>query len=386
VSVRSARSDRVVVVGASTGGLLAAITLARGGVPVTVLERSPELDPTPRTLIVTNEMRAHLGGLGEHAVLNEIRRFEMSANGTSTIVDLRQPDLIIERAALIRDLSKEAADAGVAIELGRRLVEINPMPRGIALEVRPNGTRSRVAMRASTVIGADGAHSAVARLAGWPALPTVPVIQAVVRLPANVTRTTACVWFRPRLTPYFFWLIPQSESLGALGLIGVHPSEARAALTTFLAEKELDPIEFQAAQVPLYLGRRRVQRRVGEGNVFLVGDAAGQVKTSTVGGLVTGLRGALAVANAVLDGTTRVEMGELRRELKLHAAVRRAIHGFSEEDYARLLGLVRGSTRLLLGEHSRDRASKMVASALRSEPRLALLAARSVLRSARYRP
>ena len=48
-----------------------------------------------------------------------------------------------------------------------------------------------------------------------------------------------------------------------------------------------------------------MDRRVGAGNVYLVGDAAGQVKVSTVGGTVTGLRGAQAVALAILGQRAR---------------------------------------------------------------------------------
>ena len=46
-----------------------------------VLERSDQLDPTPRTLIVTSHMRSLLGKVGEAAVVNEIRKFELFTDG-----------------------------------------------------------------------------------------------------------------------------------------------------------------------------------------------------------------------------------------------------------------------------------------------------------------
>ena len=45
-----------------------------------------------------------------------------------------------------------------------------------------------------------------------------------------------------------------------------------------------------------------VERKLVPGRVYLVGDAAAQVKVSTVGGVVTGFRGALAVSESILNG------------------------------------------------------------------------------------
>ena len=74
-----------------------------------VLERSDQLDPTPRTLIVTSHMRTLLGQVGERAVVNEIRKFELFTDGRTAQVPLDRPDLIIERSRLIRDLAERRA-------------------------------------------------------------------------------------------------------------------------------------------------------------------------------------------------------------------------------------------------------------------------------------
>ena len=56
---------QVAVVGGSASGFFTASLLARAGCSVDVLERSEQLDPTPRTLIVTSHMRTLLGEVGE---------------------------------------------------------------------------------------------------------------------------------------------------------------------------------------------------------------------------------------------------------------------------------------------------------------------------------
>jgi len=61
------------------------------------------------------------------------------------------------------------------------------------------------------------------------------------------------------------------------------------------------PLEWQGARIPVYRKWVPVRRQLGNGEVYLVGDAAAQVKVSTVGGIVTGFRGALGVAQALLQ-------------------------------------------------------------------------------------
>src|SRR3989442_1922845 len=95
----------VAVIGASAAGLFAAYLLARKGVDVRVFEQAERLDPTPRTLIVTSRMRDLLGPIGERAVVNEIRRFELCADGRVGTVPLQRPDPVLSRSGLVPQLS-----------------------------------------------------------------------------------------------------------------------------------------------------------------------------------------------------------------------------------------------------------------------------------------
>lgn len=70
-------------------------------------------------------------------------------------------------------------------------------------------------------------------------------------------------------------------------------------LERFLSRLGLKVEEIQAALVPAYKHWTRPWRRISG----LVGDAAAQVKVTTAGGLVTGLHGAKAAANAILHRT-----------------------------------------------------------------------------------
>jgi flavin-dependent dehydrogenase len=346
---------------------------------VEVIERSEHLDPTPRTLIVTSHMRALLGEVGERAVVNEIRKFELYTDGRAAHVPLDRPDLIIERARLIRGLAEQAQSHGAKISFGNRFVSLQSNGNGLRVGIERARDARQEERPADIVIGADGASSHVAQSAGWPPQPTVPLLQAIVRVPAGMSPDTVRVWFVPDDTPYFYWLIPESRDRAALGLIGEDGQETRRCLERFMEKRGFTPIEFQAAQIPVYDRWTPVERRVGAGRVFLVGDAAGQVKVSTIGGIVSGIRGALGVSEAILNSGESRELRSLRRELDLHLLIRKTIHQFKQADYSRLVDLMNVSTRRSLSRYTRDEAARVLWHITLSQPRLFLLGLRGLL-------
>jgi flavin-dependent dehydrogenase len=357
------------------------LLLARGGRRVQVFERARGVDTAPRTLIVTSRMADLLGDLGEKAVVNRIQRFELCADGRVATVALRRPDLVIERSILIRGLAEHARAAGAEIAFGRQLIHIEPNGHGLTFVVEPGERGLTEEWWTPTLIGADGAFSTVARAVGWPQPATVPLLQAIVPLPTDLRPDTTRVWFNPADTPYFYWLIPESPTRGVLGLIGEEGRETRQNLERFLARQRLDPIEFQAARIPAYAGWIPNHRRVGQGDVYLVGDAAAQVKATTVGGIVTGFRGALSVAGAILNGGTRRERRALRRELNRHLLIRKVLHCFTHADYTRLLDVLDRSTERLLGVYSRDEIGTLLWRLCLRQPRFLLLGLRALLTS-----
>jgi digeranylgeranylglycerophospholipid reductase len=372
----SRQKEEIVIVGGSAAGLFTATALARGGRAVRVLESKSDFEPDPRTLIVTDHFRNQLGASAGTSILNEIRRFELFTDGRSAQIALSKPDLIIERSKLIPGLAKEAQQAGAQVSFDSRFVSLSPNSRGLHLEVESAGHRQE--LHAASVVGADGATSRVARTAGWPPIETVPLVQAIVRLPKDCPLDTTRVWFVPDDTPYFYWLIPESSERAALGIIG-EGADTKKRLARFLDKKGMEPLEWQGAQIPVYRKWIPVKRRVGNGDVYLVGDAAAQVKVTTVGGIVTGFRGAIGVAQSILRDGASLELRKLRRELDTHWLIRRTMHHFQQKDYSHLVDLMNIATKNTLSEINRDESARLLWTVLRRQPRLALLGLRGLL-------
>jgi digeranylgeranylglycerophospholipid reductase len=375
---RAPRPDgEVVVVGGSAAGLFTAAKVAQGGRRVRVLESKPGFDPPSRTLIVTDHFRHQLGAAAKESIVNEIRRFELFTDGRSAQVLLAKPDLIIERSRLIPALARAAQEAGAQLNFDTRFLGLSPNGHGLKVQIESGGQKEE--LHADSVVGADGASSRVARASGWPPVETVPLMQAIIRLPKDCPPDTTRVWFVPDDTPYFYWLVPESAERGALGIIGEDSRDTKRCIERFLQKKNMEPLEWQGARIPVYKKWVPIRRRIGNGEVFLVGDAAAQVKVSTVGGIVTGFRGAIGVADAILRNTASEELTALRRELSTHWLIRRTLHHFQQGDYSQLVDLLNNAARKSLGEIHRDESARLLWAVVRRQPRLVLLGLRGLL-------
>jgi flavin-dependent dehydrogenase len=373
------KGDDVAVMGASAAGLYSAGLLARTGRRVSVFEAAPEIDPARRTLIVTDSFRTLMGPFAEECVVNEIRHFQLFANGCAATVSLSRPDLVVERSTLIRNLAARAKAAGARIFCDHRFLDLAPKGPGLDFTVATNS--HTVSSSARVVIGAEGAFSAVARSAGLEDVPKAPLVQAVVDLPRDMSPSITRVWFLPDETPYFYWLVPFSETRGVLGLAGEDEAQTRGLLERFLDKKGFSGAEFQDGLTPVYNGWLRNHRKVGGGDVYLVGDAAGHVKVTTVGGIVTGFRGAQGVVEAIVRGRPGRLLRRLRAELNRHLLIRKLLHRFSQDDYVRVLGLLNPGTHKSLGTITRDETGQLLLRIAVKQPAFLLLCLRAVLLS-----
>src|SRR5579871_4956958 len=98
----------VIVIGASVAGLIAAQRLAEARIPVQLYERTEPPGVRARTLIVTPELNRALGFSAEPATVNKVHTLQLFGKHRSVAIALREPDLIVERSALIRMLAQRA--------------------------------------------------------------------------------------------------------------------------------------------------------------------------------------------------------------------------------------------------------------------------------------
>jgi len=373
---------KVIVIGGSTSGLFAAYLLAKGGAEVEVYERMNAIGSPSRTLVVTGKMNEVLGFVPEEGIINQVENLELFSKAGSARVVLGCPDLVIERGKLIGLLARMAVASGAKIVLQHQFQAYAQSGKKVLVHFQDLASSKEKQISADILVGADGTASDVSLAASRNGHRRTALWQARVHIPDTFREDTCKVWFVAHQTRFFYWLIPESKKVAAVGLIAEDADGAKASLRTFLDSQHLEPFEFQSASVPLYRFEYPGKELDPQGNVFLIGDAAAQVKTTTVGGLVTGLQGARALANAILHGKNYLqELSKLRLELNLHLLVRHVLNRFNNENYDELLTLLKGRLKEVLEEWSRDELSRSFLKLIRKEPRLITLGAKAVLRS-----
>jgi flavin-dependent dehydrogenase len=370
-----------IIVGASCAGLRTAELLAAAGQRVLVIERRHHIDRLTRTWIVTEHLEPVLGFTPHHAIVHRTGIMRMYAGQSARDVTLTSPDLIVERARMLPMLAERAAAAGAEIRFGQAVRSIDENVEGLTIRTEERGRGAEVTEIAQALIGADGVQSTVAQHFGAKPQNAVPIVQAKIDLPAGYDADITEIWFEPDTTRFFFWLIPESTQTGALGVIAERPADARAMLDRFLQKRGVKAREYQGAMIPLHQPFRRIEWNLdGGGRVLLVGDAAAHVKVTTVGGLVSGLWGAKAAADALIQGTKyRQELRGLTAELHVHDLMRWVLDRFSTGDYEALLGLLGHGLQAVLGRHNRDSVAQAKWSLLAAQPRIVTLAAKAVL-------
>ncbi|MBI4525493.1 MAG: NAD(P)/FAD-dependent oxidoreductase [Deltaproteobacteria bacterium] len=367
------KKQDVVVVGGSAAGLFTAYLLAKEGVRVRLFDANVVTRASSRTLIATSHLNDVLGFSPSEAVVNHIHLIELFSPRRSATIRIEKPDLVVERTSIVKLLAQKAVQHGAEIRSHCKVVEVTPANNGVTVKFREHG-RGVERVQATTLIGADGVSSRVARIAGENGVETVPILQAIVSLPPGVPANAARVWFQPEETPYFYWMIPESTRRAAVGFIAQDGTKNQEKLYRFLRRQRLKPHDIQAARIPLYARTSWFRKKVSGCSIYLVGDAAAQVKVTTVGGLVTGLRGAKAVAQEILGHAQyKKEMRSLRRELRLHTHIRAILNSFDAEDYDSLLTMLNNKTVRLLELRSRDEFASAVFRLLAAQPRFLAL-------------
>ena len=366
----------VVVIGASTAGLHAAQKLVKAGKKVAVFDRQKEIIPARRTLIVTPEMYRVFPEFPEDMVLHRTSTMRLSSANITRDVQLNDPDLIVDRAQIIQWLLSKVRDAGAEVFLGHRFVSFESNGD------RSNGNKSFVPINfyncglctvfaAEAVIGADGINSSVARAAGMALPASVPIVQAEVALPSGWDPNVTQVWFDSEKTRFFYWLIPESSEKGVAGLVGDDGTQTRELLADFLNRQNIKPNSYQGAKVAMHHPGFQPWGNIGELPLYLVGDAAGHVKITTVGGSITGFQGANAVVRSILNGNSyKTEFRFTKRELDLHWFIRCMLDRLDNRGYDLLVSAVSSGVQDFLACHNRDSMARVTWRLPFIEPKL----------------
>ena len=208
--------------------------------------------------------------------------------------DFKGKAYLFEREDINSYLFKKVKEVGVEIKRGKEAIKIEEKDNFVSVL-----TRSNEKFSGKVLAGCDGASSLVARQA------KMPEFKRFLLGTIFYTKQEICekekdfpeLFFGKNFPGFFGWRIPRKNCIeyGTALFPEENPEKKLKDFFKKRIKNFKDPLDLHSAIIPVFPRKRVCSKRI-----FLCGDAAGQIKSYTGGGLVYSFFSAKIAAN-VLD-------------------------------------------------------------------------------------
>ena len=303
----SSESYDVIIVGAGPAGSYAAYRLASLGHKVAVLEQkeAPGVDVCCTGIISTECFRSF--GVGPEVILTEANsgRFFSPSGRCLRLQSEKVEAYVVDRASFDQAIACKAAAQGAEYLFLCQVVDISVGNGRAQVEALCRGSREIFTTRA--VILAHGFKAKPPENLGLGEMKHF-LTGAQTEIEArNIDEVE--VYFSQGIAPGLFaWLVPTSPNRALVGLLST--SQAKLHLQRFLAgpfcQGRVMNGKAQIAQKAIPLGS--LPRTYGD-RILVIGDAAGQVKATSGGGIYFGHLGATIAAEVLHRALSSDDLG-----------------------------------------------------------------------------
>ena len=355
----------ITVVGAGPAGSYLAYLLAKQGKEVTIIEEHERIgSPVQCTGIVTGSIDKFVK-LPNDVVANRCSRVVVASKNEK--IAANTDEIVMWRNKFDEFVANMAADAGAKVLVNHQFVGFNNKN---SIKIKNKNNNEAKDIESEIIVGADGPSSAVAKASGLNSDSKFYIgMQAKVKLKADINAFET--HFGSNFPDFFGWVVPESEDIVRLGL-GVF-NNAKDYFYRFLEQRtgRREILCWESGIIPLYDPNKAIQKE----NVYLIGDAATQVKATTGGGIIPSLKAATTLCDCIVNKKNYNDEFKKQsgKELLLHLKIRNTLNKFSDNDYDKLLRLMnQEKVKKILKKYDRDTPIPLVLNLLLKEPRFLL--------------
>ncbi len=293
----------------------------------------------------------------EKFTLNKITRTKIYSQNNSFETPI-STDRIICNVSFIEYLEKKAESVGVKILNGHKYIE----NKGRTIKIREIKTQKIKEIKTNFLVGADGPSSSVAKNNNlYSERKFLTGVQARIKINDLDSQK---IDFYPAIGEYA-WSAPESAEISRVGVAA--QSNAKKIFDDFLKKYPGQIIELQGGPIPLHKPSTAVIKTLNNNkkspntkfSVALLGDSALQIKNTTGGGIIPGLKAGLALAEGPEKYVSNLK--KLNLELLAHYKLNKILKKQTDKEWDELLKLVNKSeTKKILSETNRDEPIKML--------------------------
>ena len=352
----------ITIVGAGPAGSYLAYLLAKDGKDVRIIEEHGTVGkPIQCTGIVTHSIEKFFR-LKNDVIAQRLDKVVVLSKNRRAVIGV--DEIVMWRDKFDQFVAEMAKGEGAQILTDCQFMGFNGKS---SIKVKDKKAGKIVDLNADIVIGADGPYSTVAKAAGMDSNSGNYIgMQAKVKLRMDTKEFET--YFGTNFPDFFGWCVPESQDTARIGIGCLKNAQEYFYRFLKLRTGKKEVLCWESGLIPLYNPRKIIQK----GNVYLIGDAATQVKATTGGGIIPSLKAAQTLCDCIINNKNYNKEYKRKsgRELLLHLMIRKILNRFSDSDYDKLLELMnQEKVRKILKKYDRDTPIPLVANLLLREPR-----------------
>tara|TARA_Y100000310_G_scaffold94401_1_gene92008 strand:+ start:6134 stop:7171 length:1038 start_codon:yes stop_codon:yes gene_type:complete len=336
----------IYIIGAGHAGCYAAYLLAKQNHTVEILEKNKIIgSPAQCTGIVTRDIDSLLKIPNKliHTTINHARIH--APNKEFVKVKLKNGNYILKRTQFVQHIADLAEKQGVKIKQQK----FTPSTK----------------LNSQYIIGADSPNSTIGKTYGFK---TQRKFFEAPQILAEFPNDNIIDLYTNLGT--FAWVTPVTKNTALIGLLAYKDSlKLMQSFMTRLNITKSQILERNGGYVPIFDPYLKTQKN----NIFLLGDAATQVKATTAGGIIQSMIAAKALTHSIIHKKNYdVEWRKkLFFDLYLHLKTHKILQKLKAHDWNKLIALFQQpKLKSILENNNREKISKFLFQLPLTEPKL----------------